>query len=146
MKITCAIPTTNAMISVSQLHENDFSLRIKDDLQGGEKTGEASSGLYGARPRIHSRISARSPRIFPSLPVSTDLRLHPFSSSSSCYFFLPQYDECTSRTVYIHTSTDYLLLPFRRTIFNRMTFIRGIQICRTKLLKYLSLVYIEIYL
>lgn len=49
MKITCALATTNAMISVSYLHENDFSLRIKDDLQGGEKIGEASSGLYGAR-------------------------------------------------------------------------------------------------
>lgn len=58
MKIMCAFATTNAMISVSQLHENDFSLRIKDDLQGGEKTGEASSGLYGARPRIHSRKRA----------------------------------------------------------------------------------------
>lgn len=108
------------------MHENDSPTRIEDDLQGGEKnTREASSKLYGARPRIYTLLSAL-PRIFPSLPVSSDLLLHPFSSSSFCYFFFPLsslpplvYDEHVARSLHPHLDRLFVASVPKETIFNR---------------------------
>lgn len=56
---------------------------------------------YMGRVHVYTLLSAL-PRIFPSLPVSSDLRLHPFSSSSFCYFFLPLYDERVAHSLHPH--------------------------------------------
>lgn len=77
---------------------------------------------YMGRVHVYTLLSAL-PRIFPSLPVSSDLRLHSFSSSSFCYFFLPLHIWRARRAQFTSTPpTDYLLLPFRKTIFNRQHF------------------------
>jgi len=56
---------------------------------------------YMGRVHIYTLLSAL-PRIFPSLLVSFDLCLHPFSSSSFCYFFLPLYDERVAHSLHPH--------------------------------------------
>lgn len=77
---------------------------------------------YMGRVHVYTLLSAL-PRIFPSLPVSSDLRLHPFSSSSFCYFFLPLYDERASRTVYIHTSDRLFVASVPKDYFQPTTFV-----------------------
>lgn len=56
---------------------------------------------YMGRVHVYTLLSAL-PRIFPSLPVSSDPHLHPFSFSSSCYFFLPLYDERVAHSLHPH--------------------------------------------
>lgn len=56
---------------------------------------------YMGRVHVYTLLSVLL-KIFPSLPVSSDLRLHPFSSSSFCYFFLPLYDERVAHSLHPH--------------------------------------------
>lgn len=112
-------PQQNAMTSTRSCMKMT-SRRGSRMISKAERRLEASSGLYGARPRTHS--SKRTPQeyfhLFLSPPIFTCV--HPRPRPSAISFSSPPHRMTSpSRAVYIHTSTDYLLLPFRRTIFNR---------------------------